>query len=396
MAAPPPSSTQHHQRLRCAPPSLSSSSFPLPHIPDADEQSPLLLRDLDDILSSAGGDDGGTINDDDDDDDVFRRRQSQRSSTLIMDPQQLCGDMACQAKVFQLPLEGDNKTVLESWTITFHARTKTVSAWYHWLGICWWTRTEAEDAHVLSVVPNAHFSQAELASVVESNETLHHFSASASSSHRSSSLMKKRKNPPQRSYPEDLERRLRKLDWKVQDEIYDLLNDRVQSSSNAYRRRDWKVVVLVEVPGGEMTDARSLSSTGAAAAAAAASASMASLQQQPNNQHQQRLTGRLPTKNRLLQQLKLKNDKRLPAMPITEYRLILRGTETKTNEEGWAAHNRYSRPWRDVDERDLLGVGVGDGIGGIGGGEKQPWSRNPSQRLGGGENRWSKEMSVDF
>ncbi len=40
-------------------------------------------------------------------------------------------------------------------------------------------------------------------------------------------------------------------------------------------------------------------------------------------------------------------------MPITEYRLILRGTETKINEQGWGYYNRYSRPWGMADDKEM-------------------------------------------
>ncbi|KAK3376494.1 hypothetical protein B0T24DRAFT_592163 [Lasiosphaeria ovina] len=307
---------------------MASTGFApaLPQILDVDERS-RLLPDIDDVLSSVGDD--GTVAGDDDE----SRRSQASPCPAISCSSQLTGP----TKVFQVPLSGDNKSVLESWTITYHARTKKVSAWYHWLGICWWRRTEAEDSHVLSVVPNAHFSQAELGVVCANDQA--QYAASC------------RKKSATAGHGPDLERRLRKLDWKVQDEIYDLLNDRVQSSSNAFRRRDWKVVVLVEVPGGEMTDA-------------AAQALMA-----PGRTHKSQLR-----RKRLLRPLLLSRKKR-PSMPITEYRLILRGTETKANDEGWGSHNRYSRPWRAVDEKELA-------------------DKRLSKETQGNENRWSKETHV--
>jgi hypothetical protein len=170
---------------------------------------------------------------------------------------------------------------------------------------------------VSSVVPNAHFSQDELASVVK----------------REPAVQCKTGKSADADYAALLEKRLRKLDWTVQDEIYDLLNDRVQASSSAFRHRDWRVVVLVEVPGGEMTDA--------------------------------------PTKGKLARGYSSKKGRLAgstiwnpkPRMPITEYRLVLRGTETKANDEGWGYHNRYSRPWRDADEKEYGGgcSGVAEG-----------------------------------
>lgn len=128
-------------------------------------------------------------------------------------------------------------------------------------------------------------------------------------------------------YAADLEARLRTLDWKVQDEIYELLGDRVQSSSNAFRRREWRVVVLTEVPGGELTDAPTGFGTASCLCNAGAGAG---------------------------------DDRGVNAMPVTEYRLILRGTETKVNDAGWGYYNRYSRPWKTADEREI--------------GEKRRWS----------------------
>jgi hypothetical protein len=141
-------------------------------------------------------------------------------------------------------------------------------------------------------------------------------------------------------YATDLERRLRSLDWKVQDEIYELLSDRVQSSSNAFRRREWRVVVLTEVPGGELTDAPTGLEEGP---------EMAGVGVGKKRRSWFRIGIGSGTKPRMV-----------PEMPITEYRLILRGTETKTNDQGWGYFNRYSRPWRTADEKEI--------------GEKRRWS----------------------
>jgi hypothetical protein len=128
-------------------------------------------------------------------------------------------------------------------------------------------------------------------------------------------------------YAADLERRVRALDWRVQDEIYELLSDRVQSSSNAFRRREWRVVALTEVPGGELTDAP----TG-----------FGGFAETKRGWFGFGKTKRLSVKA-----------KRWPDMPVTEYRLILRGNETKTNDQGWGHYNRYSRPWRAADEKEI-------------------------------------------
>lgn len=193
-----------------------------------------------------------------------------------------------------------------------------MAGWYQWLGICWWRRIETEGARILAVVPNCHFTQEELESVCAAVKEEY----STSSSHGKSQIS------GETEYTADLERRLRKLDWVVQDEIYELINDRTQSSSNAFRRREWKLVMLNEVCGGEITEALPVG----------------------GQRGHQGLLGRIP----LL--IKLRRRRKSPKMPITEYRLILRGTETKTNDKGWACHNRYSRPWRDVDEKEIGSV----------------------------------------
>jgi hypothetical protein len=127
-------------------------------------------------------------------------------------------------------------------------------------------------------------------------------------------------------YAADLEERIRKLEWKVQDEIYELLSDRVQSSSNAFRRREWRVVVLTEVPGGELTD----SPTG--------------FRERGKRRGCFGWAGVKSWRMRM---------KRTPEMPVTEYRLVLRGTETRANDQGWGYYNRYSRPWRTADEKEM-------------------------------------------
>lgn len=163
------------------------------------------------------------------------------------------------------------------------------------------------------MIPNPHFSQDELSSTLVTDKSL--FTA--------------RTGRPPSLHSSDLELRLRSLDFKVQDEIYDLLNDRVQSSSNSFRRREWRVVVLAEVEGGEMTDAPSALRDEVVA-------------------KRRRLLGDGVIGKRLR-----KTKQQRPRMPLTEYRLILRGTEAKTNNAGWGDYNRYSRPWRAADEKEL-------------------------------------------
>lgn len=145
-------------------------------------------------------------------------------------------------------------------------------------------------------------------------------------------------------YTLDLERRLRRLDWVVQDEIYDLIHDRIQSSSDAFRRRDWKLVVLNQVPGGEITEAATVQEEQASTGG--------ELGKRPISRGRLGLRG-IVSLAFIKQRWRTRKSKTVE-MPITEYRLILRGTETKVNEKGWRYHNRYSRPWgaSDADEKE--------------------------------------------
>lgn len=152
-------------------------------------------------------------------------------------------------------------------------------------------------------------------------------------------------------YAADLESRLRKLDWKVQDEIYELLSDRVQSSSNAHRRREWRVVALSCVPGGEMTDAP----TGFGPSPALSAGGK--LRKGGAGRLWRRVGRKEEGEGEMMTRVRRgrcgKMGRRAPEMPVTEYRLVLRGTETKANDQGWGYYNRYSRPWRDADEKEV-------------------------------------------
>ncbi|KAK0630396.1 hypothetical protein B0T17DRAFT_616056 [Bombardia bombarda] len=371
---------------------IYSSPTLLPTISDLDtdsEQESRLSPDIDDMMSTSEGTTvaGGSRSSSGvysiGDDETVRSRC--RSTHFPSPPNSLdysacrCNDVACEKKVYQVPIPtnpNDTTTttiqqqpVYESWTITFHARTTRVSEWHHFLGVRWRRRTEAEEAHIVAVVPNAHFSQAELASVCAKDRAT--FAAShpppppppppPPKSNNNTTKQSSRNSTSETSYNTSLEHRLRKLDWAVQDEIYDLLNDRIQSSSNAFRRREWRVVMLAEVPGGEMTDAFGTTSI-------AQQEEGQEEQQQQQQQQQQKKKGRgkrTAAASRLLwkmatsalastgRRIREGRGNKKVMMPITEYRLVLRGAETKANEEGWASHNRYSRPWRDVDEKEI-------------------------------------------
>lgn len=152
---------------------------------------------------------------------------------------------------------------------------------------------------VMSIEPKTQFDQKELAEVVCCVRDAH-----------------KPKLFRPGSYDKDVETRLRNLDWSVQDELYKLIRDRTENSSNAFRRREYKLVVLLEVPGGEMTDAG---------------------------------TGPQYNKGWSRMMNKLKRNK----APHVEYRVILRGNEVLSNNAGWGVYDRYAQPWKLADEAEL-------------------------------------------
>ncbi|KAL2174119.1 uncharacterized protein P884DRAFT_250305 [Thermothelomyces heterothallicus CBS 202.75] len=327
-------------------------------------------------------------------------------------------DITCQVQPLQLP--SSKKKVYESWTITYHHPAPRPPVRVRVLGLTLFRLSgrpsegrpgEGEGGSILSVVPNTHFSQDELAGTV----AMHEAAAAAHAAQRNkgnkgqgrrwwwrpktatNTLCKPRlvgsgsgsgSGAARRGrggscwyvndqeaqdggdgngngngtgtgtgtgtantgiaigigtgswdaavYAADLEKRIRRLDWKVQDEIYELLSDRVQSSSNAFRRRDWRVVVLTEVPGGELTD----QPTGFRAFGEREGGGGWRRWRRRRRRESRGSTRRTPPPP--------PHD-----MPVTEYRLILRGTETKANDQGWGYYNRYSRPWRDADEKEL-------------------------------------------
>ncbi|KAK4196357.1 hypothetical protein QBC40DRAFT_209584 [Triangularia verruculosa] len=239
------------------------------------------------------------------------------------------GDLLYQAKALSISAS----TLLESWTITYHAPVERLTTRYSLLGLpfplC--RRTEIEEGRILSITPNTHFTQSELLSEIASDKA--HFTA--------------RTGKPPSMHSGDLDRRIRFLDWKVQDEIYDLLNDRVTSSSNAFKRREWKVVVMVAVEAGEIMTERIMGEN-----------NDGSKTKKAGGKRKRLLDG---ASGGLLRNV-LRKEKKMPKAPVTEYRLILRGREAKATEEGWGYYNRYTRPWRGVVDnkmKDKKEVGPG-------------------------------------
>ncbi|KAK7712841.1 hypothetical protein SLS63_012269 [Diaporthe eres] len=156
-----------------------------------------------------------------------------------------------------------------------------------------------EHCRVMSIEPKTQFGQKELAEVVNLVRDQH-----------------KPKLFGPRNYNRDVENRLRSLDWTVQDELYKLIRDRSENTSNAFRRREYKLVVLLPVPGGEMTDAG---------------------------------TGKQCNK----MWCRMKRKLRRSEAPNVEYRVILRGHEVRSSDAGWGAYDRYAQPWKLADEAEL-------------------------------------------
>ncbi|KAK3985273.1 hypothetical protein QBC44DRAFT_162073 [Cladorrhinum sp. PSN332] len=284
------------------------------------------------------------------------------------------------------PFSTSNPEVYESYTLTYHHPSPSSSSnptSASSLLLCGLiplytrTTTQTEPGRVLSVVPNPHFSQQELYDVVQREYR---------------TLFTARTGRPPSEYSADLERRLRGLEWKVQDEIMDLLNDRVGSSSSAYRRREWRAVVLVEVEGGDVVG--EIREGGGQ-------------WEGPRDPEGRGGVGKwwkVLIKNNLncgrITRRRIGGGGKVKKAPVTEYRLILRGKEvaggTSGCEEGWRWYNRYSRPWRDVDEeeekRRLGGQGQEQGV-------KRRWSgitRSSSASGFGGGIPGMGEKYVDF
>lgn len=115
----------------------------------------------------------------------------------------------------------------------------------------------------------------------------------------------------------------------MQDELCDLIRDRTQNTSNSFWRREYKLVVLVGVPGSEMTDAGSVLRT-------------------------KIWSEWLGWPGSLLGCVGRGRDRM--ASSHVEYRVILRGTEVKSNDAGWGLYSRYSQPWKQADEAALTSV----------------------------------------
>lgn len=147
-----------------------------------------------------------------------------------------------------------------------------------------------------------------------------------------------------RDYDGDLERRLRKLDWKVQDELYALIKDRTDHASNSFRRREYKLAVLLEVPGGEMTDAGSSYSQSPLPGAKTWMESLSS--SSPSASLSPWLNWGSGMRRR--------RDRK--ASSHVEYRVVLRGCEVKINDAGWGVYDRYAQPWKLADEAELASV----------------------------------------
>ncbi|KAK7741840.1 hypothetical protein SLS53_004906 [Cytospora paraplurivora] len=213
------------------------------------------------------------------------------------------GSLSCQTRELQLP--ATRKTIYEAWTLTYKWPTAQMNKRHDILNCTWWLNFPAGQGHVSTIEPKTHYSQKELASVV----------SAAREQHPSRTTW---------SCDEDVEYRLRRLDRPVQEELYRLLRDRTENASNLFRRREYRIVVMTEVHGGEMTDA----------------------------------CPRLRGNKRWFHFLR-KGKK--PIAPHVEYRVILRGSEVKRNDAGWGVYDRYAKPWKLADEAELANARAKDG-----------------------------------
>lgn len=212
---------------------------------------------------------------------------------------------------FYSQLPSSSKNVYEAWTLIYRRPNRRLQGWTKFLWYKFRKTVRTEPGKVLALNPKVHFEQEELSDVINQAKVQYRPRSNRRTSGTSA------------TYDEDVERRLRTLEIPVQDELYKLLRDRAEHASNSYRRREYKLVVLLEVPGGEMTDA----GTGPQAV----------------NKNKNKRTLRDVWKGKAAVQA-----------PHVEYRVILRGSEVKTNAAGWGIYNRYAQPWRLADEIDVI------------------------------------------
>lgn len=101
-----------------------------------------------------------------------------------------------------------------------------------------------------------------------------------------------------KDYVSDLAQRLNRLEPHVRYEIYHLVKDRTAATRNDFEFWEWRVVALIEVPGGRLTDAP------------------VSISRRHN-----------------------------PALdPVVEYRVILRGRVVKRTSTPWRHYSRWTSP----------------------------------------------------
>ncbi|KUI66644.1 hypothetical protein VM1G_01370 [Cytospora mali] len=255
-------------------------------------------------LVSAADDDGTTFNDNDTETLASSRMEVTHCGML---EQCDCGNLSCQSRDLLNPsqLPATSKAIYESWTLTYHLPKTNTQKRTKILPCAWWLTVRTDVGHVTAVEPQTHFDQEELASAVRCTRKQY----------------RSRKWFTSRKYDDEVEFRLRKLDREVQYELHKLLRDRTENASNSFRRREYKIAVLVEVPGGEMTDAAS-------------------------------------QKESWFDRLR---NARMPTAPHVEYRVVLRGDEVRRNNAGWGFYDRYSQPWKLADEAELANVRGKDG-----------------------------------
>lgn len=112
----------------------------------------------------------------------------------------------------------------ESWAITYRRPSESLRNWSSFLGYKFRKTVEVDPGKIIAVVPKTRFAQSDLEDVVVRTKTLHRWNSRV-------------------GYEEDLERRLHKLDYRVQDELYAIME-----RQEADEEKNYKLEVLVEVP----------------------------------------------------------------------------------------------------------------------------------------------------